>query len=126
MHSPIFHEPSWDQSRNCCEAQGNLCRGSCFEREHWIGLQAGDCQWELSTGNIPVAVTKLKGDTPSSPMLLSYKAVALLRLHKAVGGTVGCPTGDGKQAECAEGISTGYVLLNGLREQTLHLPGMLC
>lgn len=34
----------------------------------------GDCQWELSRGNISEAVIELKSDTPFPPTLLSYKA----------------------------------------------------
>lgn len=103
MHSPICHDPSWDQSRSCCEAQGHQCRGSCFERKCWVGLQAGDCQRELSTGNISVAVIKLKGDTPFCPMLLSYKAVVLLRLNKAGGALWGLPQGMGSKQSVQQG-----------------------
>lgn len=130
MHSPIFHDPSWDQSRTCCKAQGTLCRGSALRGNGWIGLQADG--WHRPSGKLPVGTEhrgnisvpaiKLKGDTPFPPTLLSYKAGILLWLEKAVGDTVWSPTADGKQAVCAEGIKAGYVLPNQLRKQTLGSP----
>lgn len=89
MHSPIFHDPSWDQSKNCSKAQGTLCRGSTLRGNGWIGLQAEGCH-RLSVGtghrgSIPVPTIKLKGDTPFPPTLLSYTAGIILWLDKAVG-----------------------------------------
>lgn len=51
MHSPAFHGPSWEQSRNCWKAQGTLCRGSCFEKK-WLDWSAG--RW--LAGGLPVGV----------------------------------------------------------------------
>lgn len=104
MHSSICHNPSWDQSRNFCKAQGNLCRGSCSERkwlqaDGWHGL-SGDRE------NISVAVIRLRGDTPFPPTLLPYKAGVLLWLDKAVEALCGLPRRMGSQ-QSAEGISTG-------------------
>lgn len=122
MHSPFSMSHPGTKAGTAVRPREVSAEAPALRGNGWTGLQAdgwhrlaGDCQGELSTGSI--SVTTLKADTPLPPTCYPTK----LQLP------CGCPElwetlCGGKQAECAEELSTGYVLLNQLREQALGRP----